>query len=394
MKWRPDGLLRQPGFIRGLLVGLVLAAVVGALLWRAHDDGTTPAATSRHDARITVAEPQPSDGPTVVESSPDKSSQDSGAPAPVVVSGQPATKLPSAKKVSCPAATTTVGSAKELTAALSGAKPGDSIHLSDGTYTGEFVATASGTASAPIFLCGGSGAVLDGDSISGGYVFYLKGAQHWRLVGFSVRNGQKGVVADGTTGTVVQGLTVQQIGDEGIHLRTGSTGNAVLDNQVSHTGLRRDKFGEGVYVGSAESNWGTYTGGKPDRSDFNLVQGNTISDTGAESVDIKEGTTGGAVVDNTFDGSGMTGGDSWIDVKGNDWRIEGNVGRNTPKDGYQTHHIVDDWGSHNVFMNNKAEGNVPGVDFYVHDPDQTANVIECNNSGDGGAPTSNVTCSQ
>jgi carbamoylphosphate synthase large subunit len=37
---------------------------------------------------------------------------------------------------------------------------------------------------------------------------------------------------------------------------------------------------------------------------------------------------------------------------------------------------------------------VPGVDFYVHDAETTANVIECNNRGSGGSATSNVTCSQ
>ena len=35
---------------------------------------------------------------------------------------------------------------------------------------------------------------------------------------------------------------------------------------------------------------------EPDRSDRNVVAGNTISDTTAESIDIKEGTTGGTVV--------------------------------------------------------------------------------------------------
>ena len=392
MKWRLEHLLRQPGFVRGLVAGIVLAAAVGALLWAGHSDSGAPTAASHSKARVSTSEPTPSAAPTVVSPTVESSSGGSSH-GPVVASGAPAARLPSAKKVSCPQATVTVSSTSELSAALSKARPGDSIRLSDGTYSGEFEATASGTSSDPIFLCGGSGAVLSGDGIESGYVFYLKGAQHWRLVGFTVRNGQKGVVADGTTGTVIQGLTVQQIGDEGIHLRSRSTGNAVLNNQVSHTGLRRDKFGEGIYVGSAVSNWGTYTNGQPDRSDYNLVQGNTISDTGAESVDIKEGTTGGAVVNNTFDGSGMTGGDSWIDVKGNDWRIEGNVGRNTPKDGYQTHHIVDDWGSHNTFIDNKAQGNVPGVDFYVHDAETTANVIQCNNHGDGGAATSNVTCS-
>jgi nitrous oxidase accessory protein NosD len=391
MTWRLKEFARRPGFIGGVVAGVVLTAVVGAVFWVAHDSSgsaTASAQSSGTGARSSAA-------PTVVaRPTQNSSSHGSGAPAPVVASGRPATRLPSGKHVRCPAATVSVGSARALTAALSHARPGDSIHLADGTYTGNFVATASGSPSRPIFLCGGSGAVLDGGSIKGGYVFYLRGARHWRLVGFTVRNGQKGVVADGTTGSVIQGLTVTEIGDEGIHLRSRSTGSAVLGNHVSRTGLRRDKFGEGVYVGSAVSNWGTYTGGKPDRSDFDLVQGNTISDTGAESVDIKEGTTGGAVVDNTFDGAGMTGADSWIDVKGNDWRIQGNVGRNTPKDGYQTHHILGDWGSHNVFIDNAAEGSVPGVDFYVNDPDQTANVIKCNNRGDGGAPTSNVTCSQ
>ena len=394
MRQRLEALMRQPGFLPGLVAGIVVTALMGAVLWAINGDNEPPAAASKEPVPVSASEPEPSEAPTVLApSTEDSPSEDSGAPTPVVAAGEPATKLPSGKKVECPDATVEVSSSEQLTAALADAKPGDSIQLADGTYNGEFAATASGTPTDPIFLCGGSGAVLDGGSVTGGYAFYLKGAQHWRLVGFTVRNGQKGVVADGTTGSVIQDLTVQQIGDEGIHLRSRSTGNAVLDNHVSNTGLRRDKFGEGIYVGSAVSNWGTYSGGQPDRSDFNLVQGNTISDTGAESIDIKEGTTGGAVIDNTFDGSGMTGGDSWVDVKGNDWRIQGNAGRNTPKDGYQTHHIVDDWGSNNVFIDNTAEGDVPGVDFYVHDPETTANVIECNNrGGEGELRPRNVNC--
>ena len=65
-------------------------------------------------------------------------------------------------------------------------------------------------------------------------------------------------------------------------------------NTISDTGLRRDKFGEGVYVGSAQSNWCKHSDCEPDESDRNVVEGNTIFDTGAESVDLKEGTTGGS----------------------------------------------------------------------------------------------------
>ena len=162
----------------------------------------------------------------------------------------------------------------------------------------------------PIFLCGSADAVLDGGDVDGGYTLHLDGAQYWRLVGFTVSGGQKGVMADGTVGSVIQGLTVSGTGDEAIHLRTNSTDNVVLGNTISDTGNRRDKFGEGVYIGSAVSNWCTYTDCEPDRSDRNVVKGNTISDTSSEAVDIKEGTTGGSSSTTPSTASAMTGADS------------------------------------------------------------------------------------
>jgi hypothetical protein len=315
------------------------------------------------------------------------------APAMTDRPGSRATVLPSARPVECPSPTQTVSSARALERALAAAGPGDVIELADGVFLGKFVATVSGTAEQPIWLCGGRGAVLDGGGIRKGYALHLSAAQHWRVVGFTVRNSQKGVVADATTGTVLQDLLVEEIGDEAIHLRSGSTGSAVLRNTIRRTGLRRDKFGEGVYVGSATSNWSKYSGGGPDRSDYNLVALNDISETAAESVDIKEGTTGGAVVDNTFDGTGMTGGDSWVDVKGNDWLIGRNTGRNTPKDGMQTHRILDGWGTRNVFTANVLDVPGPGLGIYIHDPRDTANRVLCDNRDSAGRPiTSTIDC--
>lgn len=230
------------------------------------------------------------------------------APTPAL-SGTP-TAPPDPGRVTCPAATTTVSDTEGLKNALAGARPGDSIALRDGTYTDTFETTASGTAAKPIFLCGGTGAVLDGDGIKGGYVLHLDGASYWRLVGFTVRNGQKGLVADRSQHSIIQGLTVTDIGDEAIHLRTASSDNVVAANHISHTGQRRDKFGEGVYVGSAQSNWCRYTDCKPDESDRNLVRGNVITDVMSEAVDIKEGTVGGALIGNTFDGGSLPGADS------------------------------------------------------------------------------------
>ena len=291
----------------------------------------------------------------------------------------------------CSAATVTVSTAKQLKKALKAAKPGTSIRLKPGVYSGKFTLAAQGTEKRPVELCGPRDAVLDGGGTSKGYVLHLDGAAYVTVSGLSVQNGQKGVMADATTHSVIDGLHVSQIGDEAIHLRNFSTDNTVSNNTIRETGLRKPKFGEGVYVGTAESNWGDVTGGKPDASDRNTVEGNDIAETTSESVDLKEGTSSGVLRDNTFDGSLITGADSWVDVKGNDWLIEGNSGQNSPLDGFQTHEIVDGWGTDNVFRDNTAEVNGDGFGYSI--TPKLDNVVECSNEASGAAEgLSNMKC--
>jgi hypothetical protein len=319
-------------------------------------------------------------------------------PVPVPAS-LPAGTVPQAPvaEFTCPTATTEVSGTDELTAALAKAGPGDVIGLKDGNYLkdGEFTATARGTEDQPVYLCGGPGAVLQNEGFKSGYVLHLNGAAYWRVSGFSVRNGQKGVVVDASNHIALQKLTVEGIGDEGIHLRNNTTDSVVRGNTVRNTGNRRDKFGEGVYVGTAVSNWSASTStthGQPDHSDRNFVLDNTIYGTTAESVDIKEGTTGGVVAGNTFDGAGFTDADSWVDVKGNGWLIAGNRGRTSPKDGFQTHVILDGWGDKNRFVDNTADvDGGAGVGFYLHH--QEANQVSCDNQEAGAAKgLSNYPC--
>lgn len=295
--------------------------------------------------------------------------------------------------VNCPPATITVRDAGSLAEALARARPGHSIRMANGTYAGRFIAGVSGTGDRPIFLCGGSRAVLDGGGIKGGYALHLDGASYFRLVGFTVRNGQKAVVTDRVRHTVIQGLTVEHIGDEAIHLRNFSSDNIVQGNTVRETGLRKPNYGEGVYIGTAKSNWCTITDCRPDLSDRNIVRGNHISATTAESVDIKEGTTGGAVIGNTFDGSQFSGSfaDSWVDVKGNDWLIQANTGHYSPADGFQTHEVVPGWGTRNTFKANKAYVNGPGWGFHLAPVNR--NTVSCDNTVIGGASGfANVDC--
>jgi len=293
----------------------------------------------------------------------------------------------------CPAATIEVGDADSLATALADAQPGDSIRMADGAYSGRFKATTAASAAKPITLCGSAAAVIAADGVKGGYAFHLDGASYWRLIGFTVRKGQKGVMADHVQHVTIRGLTVEQVGDEAIHLRNFSSDNVVEGNTVRDTGLRREKFGEGIYVGTAQSNWCTITNCEPDNSDRNVVRGNTISAATAEAIDIKEGTTGGSIIGNTFDGASLSGShaDSWVDVKGNGWLIKGNTGRNSREDGFQTHEVVDGWGSGNVFTANVAEVNGPGWGF--HFAPVNDNKVTCDNRVTGAAKgLANVDC--
>ncbi|WP_242682632.1 right-handed parallel beta-helix repeat-containing protein [Desertivibrio insolitus] len=351
------------------------------------DAGPQPGRTSSPTPSASGDEGEEGSGASLEPDSDEQEESKPSASAPALPADRPTAPA------DCPEPTTSVATAEELQSALDGASPGDVIEIEDGHYVGEFLATVSGTEDEPITLCGGTEAILDGGDYEGDYVFHLDGAKYWHLLGFTVTNGQKGVMADGTVGSIIEGLTVTGIGDEAIHLRKFSTDNVVTGNFISVTGLRRPKFGEGVYIGTAESNWCDMSDCKPDNSDRNIVENNTISETSSEAIDVKEGTSFGIVRNNTFDGSGIIDADSWVDIKGNDWVIEGNVGRNSPLDGFQTHEILDGWGTRNVFRGNTAEVNGPGFGFSLTPVRE--NVVECDNEVIGAAEGDmNVDCSR
>ncbi|WP_433331776.1 right-handed parallel beta-helix repeat-containing protein [Spirillospora sp. CA-294931] len=301
--------------------------------------------------------------------------------------------LPEPKgRLTCPKATVTVRTPTDLQEKLNNAQPGEVIQLAPGEYKGQYRSQMSGTAEKPIYVCGSPRTVLDGAG-SKGYGFHLEGASYWRLLGFTVQKSQKGVMLDGSNGSIVQGLTVRHTGDEAIHLRRFSSGNTVQYNNISNTGTQNPRFGEGVYLGSSHKNWADLTQGQPDKSDNNLVAGNKIQAT-AEAVDIKEGTSGGRIYGNVFDGSKLLGdqvNDSWVDVKGNHYAIEGNRGSKTVKDGFQTHQEYQGWGTGNTFKGNVIVlGGGKGVGINLI---SDGNTVACDNKVAGGKLMNKGNCS-
>jgi len=278
-----------------------------------------------------------------------------------------------------PAATVDVSTAAQLKTALANAAPGQTIKLAAGTYRGSFVAQKAGTASSPITLTGPAGAVLVNDGPSGdapdcpvptagwdsGYGLWLFNAPYWNLTGFTVAESKKGIVADNSHHTVIDGVRVHHVDEEGVHFRKSSADSVIRNSTVTDTGLVQKGYGEGVYIGSANSNWECHgnSGGK-DKSDRVQVLNNKLGpNVTAELIDIKEDTVNGVVRGNTFNGTGITGqnsGDSWVDVKGSGYLLENNTGTfgkpGTFANGYETHAATEfPSGCGNTWRANKSD---------------------------------------
>jgi len=275
-----------------------------------------------------------------------------------------------------------VSNSDELKNALQNAQPGDYIKLENGVYQGEFIADRSGGLTTPIVLHGSRDAILEAQPNTRGYGFYLN-ANYWVLSGFTIRNAAKGVMADEANNNVISGLHIYNIGDEGIHLRRNSSNNVVQYNWIQDTGLRVAEFGEGIYVGSAISNWETLTAGQPDKSDNNHIISNLLGPgISAEGIDIKEGTTGGLVRNNTFISDSNKVGDSWIDTKGNNYLVSGNSGIRPTEDSYNAPYpvfqITPDWGQDNTVEDNEDlifDGILKQPFRVIHATSSSSNII-------------------
>lgn len=120
----------------------------------------------------------------------------------------------------------------------------------------------------------------------------------------------------------------------------------------------------------------------PDLSDHVTVKNNHISNTTAEGIDVKEGTTGGSIIGNVFSNAGFSGqnfADSWVDVKGNAYDVRGNSGMTTKLDAFQVHSVLSGWGRSNVFSANTVLGGVPGYEVWIQSA-SPGNLVVCKTS--------------
>jgi hypothetical protein len=298
---------------------------------------------------------------------PDTSSQTSTTPAPSLAGASLTTT--SCSNYSSYTRLVSVSTASQLSSAITNARPGDKIKLADGTYNGKWTVRVSGTSSAPIVLCGSANAVINGGSKSSGAGIHLK-ASRWVVAGMTITNAQVGVAMSGGNYNTVDGVTVHDVGQAGMHIHMFSSYNTVKNSRIYNTGRVNPGYGEGVYVGTADNMWSTVTGGKPDTSNHNQVI-NTKFGPGitADNIDVKPGTSYGVFNYNTLDGSGHVSGYSsappvWVSVKGNYNTIAYNAGSVSDQDGFENK-VLAGYGHYNTFTGNVANVQGPGYGFRI-----------------------------
>ncbi len=258
-----------------------------------------------------------------------------------------------------------VTNTEELLAALSDAQAGDEIIVREGLYQhgdwigiwAVFYAKADGTADRPIILRSEDPehpATLSGVTQENKVGLRIDGS-YWEIRDLVICEAAKGIFLTQSEHSVISGCEVYNIGGEAIHIIDNSSYNLVENCYVHDAGTITPQYGEGVYIGSAHS-----TEGYGFECHYNTVRGCRFGpNVAADHVDIKEYTIGNVVEECYFDGTGIqgqNGGDSFVEIKGNNCIVRNNVGyRNgceKMKYAFDANVQIDGWGQNNLIYDN------------------------------------------
>jgi Bacterial Ig-like domain (group 2)/Right handed beta helix region len=308
-------------------------------------------------------------------------------PPPPPTPSPPPSSVAGCENLPSPVRNVSVSTQGQLTNALANAVPGDQIELAPGTYHGTFTVGVNGSSMHPIALCGPRGAVIDG-----GYLSHR--ASYWIVQGFIIRGGLWGIYAEGANHNIFRGLEIYDIGQEGMQIFKFSSDNVIEGNTIHDTGKSNAEYGEAIYIGTAVTQWAAKTGGQPDKSDRNQILDNTLGpNVTSEHLDIKEGTSDGIVRGNTIDGHGMvqaqSWNDSWAEFKGNGWLIENNTASYSIKNGFDVFRLTGSWGTGNVLRGNVLDLHTSGIGFNVN---VSGNTIACDNQVRNAGSFGNISC--
>ena len=289
-----------------------------------------------------------------------------------------------------------VNSAAALQSALKNAEPGDEIVVAAGEYLGEasletsgdveahYFSDRSGITGDPIILRSDSVtdlATLLGQNLTDKTVLKLSG-DFWQVKYIGVEGARNGILLDAANNAIVDNVTVRNVGERGMILANGSSGNQVYGSRFTSTGLSPreglENWGEAIVVGSPADDWAAAPEGTLDEKDYdNAIRSNQFGPSlGAEAIQINEGALRTQVQYNIFEARdiGVVEDGSMLVVKGNDSEITYNHFYNTVGTGLSAlvttknisaDWVSDNWGEGNAFYQNIAD--LGGADMVLAD---------------------------
>ncbi len=252
-----------------------------------------------------------------------------------------------------------VNTSENIMNTMKNASAGDTVIIAPGTYIGNpdksgdpgnlptgkgcFWIGNNGTKENPIVIISeqeDNPAILQGNSITSNYVIHITG-NYVVLKNLIIRKGDKIVVFDHSSFSILEDCEIYNSGSELVHVRDSSCNVTISRNHIysSGNGDERGTFGEGIYIGTDQARWGADDVPQSQWGDKAVSEGyggydwrvhntkvicNYIGGgISAECLDIKEGTQNTLVDGNMLvgDSIGLKSGarsydDSFIDMKG------------------------------------------------------------------------------
>jgi len=252
-----------------------------------------------------------------------------------------------------------VKNTKQLDKAIRASKAGDLILMASGKYSSVmkgggyrhlWFENKKGTKKRPITLCGPRNAVLDGKKARN-YVMRIYKSSYINIAGITIQNGLKGIILQTARHCKVDSCMVRNFGKEAIHIQYKSHYNTIIRSTILNTGKETPGNGEGIYLGSDDQR------GKDPNTRNNILYNTIGPGVTAEMIDIKQYSSNAIIKGNILNGKDLCGckhAFSLISVKGNNYQIIGNVGRNSKKDMFKVAVTNKGQGKHNYFSGNKC----------------------------------------
>ena len=179
-------------------------------------------------------------------------------------------------------------------AALDILAPGGTIVLGPGVHPPIHLDGVAGDPTRPLRIVGAEGAVVRGESHSADAALLITGSTHLEIRDVRAEHALWGIMVESSQNIEIVQNVIQDIGQEAIRVRDGSSHIQIIENTISNTGRRTDiasPNGEGIYIGTGTPS------GVDVVTEIDILR-NNIFGVADEAIDIKLAVSDVRIADN------------------------------------------------------------------------------------------------